>query len=263
MGLRTKCRIIQHVGGRITSASHLNIVNGVNTFNNVFSLSTLGIGRPILIDNASNINAGLGLTFRVSGRSAVNISTITVYIGSILTRNTRPLIFLSCITINRGRPGGVRTVIDNITRNYHRTNYTLINNRATRVPNVCTRNRCSVTNFAINIIRGSGLVSNSGIGTNSILINVTSDNIRSGNFDLIHGVITSGYFSLRRMCPRLSGGLLNRILLAPAGVCIQRILRIVHGYSMRNVDRVANNKFSRGVPHVLRSKRKLRVSRNT
>lgn len=198
------------------------------------------------------MNAGLGLTFLVSGRSAVNVSYITVYIGSITYDNTGPLFFLSCVTYNGGCPRGVTRVIGNITSNYIRTNYTLINNRATRRPNLVPSRRCSLTNFAMNVNRGGGLISNRGLGTNSTLVNITSSNIRSGNFSLIHGIFSVGRGAVLSACSRLSGPL-NRRLLAPAEVCIGPLLTLVSRIHMGTVSRVANNNFCRGIPHVLGS----------
>lgn len=239
------------------------MINNVNNFNNLFSLTSLKCGRPILVSNASNINAGLVITGLTGGRGAVNVSYITVYIGSVTTRKTRPLFFLSCVTYNGGSPTLLRRIITNITSNYIRTNSTLINNRATRVPNVCSRSRCSLTKFSINITRGSTVISNSAVIRNSILVNLPSANIRSGNFSLIHGTL------FRRTNCAISAGVsrlnnrgLNSILLAPAGVCIGTLSPLFGTNIIGNITRVANNNFVRGVPHVVPSNLTTRVRLN-
>lgn len=224
----------------IGGAHHPRIVNNLNNFNTLYTLPR-GCHRPILISNASNMNAGLHLTVSLGHRSAVNVSLITVYIGSLIIRNTRPLFFLSCCTAKGLSISATSTIVDNVTRKYLRSNYSLINNRATRVPKVCRNRSCSITNFYINIMRGSRVVSNSGIDSNSILVTLNSDNPRSGNCSLIHGVLRIDNYSPR--AARLSNGPLTSRLLTPAHVCIGSILRLVRGISIRTVTRLANNNF--------------------
>lgn len=252
ISMATNCGSMRLVGGRITHAGVSNIVSNVNNFNKLFTPSFGSVRRPMLIDNASNMNAGVGLTFLLSGRSAVNVSTITVYMGSMVYYKTGPLFFLSCVTVNGGCPRGMTRVMSNVTRNYIRSNYTLVNNRATRRPNLVPISRCSITNFDINVTSGPGVVSNSGLYRNSMLLKLHSSNIRSGNFSLIEGVFSVGRRAVGTRCPRLSGAL-NRALLAPAGVCMGPLLTLVSGISMGTMSRVANNNFCRGVPHVLAS----------
>ncbi len=259
ISVATNCGTIRLVGGRVTHAGGSNYLSSINNFNNYFNLPITNVRRPMLIDNASNYNAGIGLTVLVSGRSAVNVSTITVYIGSVVYINTGPLFFLSCVTYNGGVPRGVTRVINNIDRNYMRSNTTLVNNRATRRPNVVPVSSCSLTNFTINVISGGGVLSGAAVRRSSIIVTLPSDNVRSGKFSLIHGIFSMRGYSLAGACRRLNNGSVNRILLAPAGVCMGPILRLLSGMGMHTVSRVANNNFCRGVPEDVPSNFNTRV----
>lgn len=188
MSIITKHSFIRQVQTVMSHAHHPRILNKLNKFDNLYRVPT-NCRRPILISNASNMNAGLGVTRALGYRPAMNVSLITVYIGSVLAYKTRPLFFLSCLTANGLRPRTLTRIMRNVARNYRQTNYTLLKNRATRVPKFCTPNRCSLTNFYINIIRGSRVLSNDRIRVNSQIVNLTDDKIRDGNFDLIHGII--------------------------------------------------------------------------
>ncbi len=264
ISVATNCGTIRLVGGRVGHAGGRNYLSSINNFNNYFNLPA-NVRRPILISNASNYNAGIGLTVLVSGRSAVNVSTITVYIGSVVYINTGPLFFLSCVTYNGGCPRGVTTVINNITRNYIRSNTTLVNNRATRRPNLVPLRSCSLTNFTINVISGGGVVSGAAVTTNSIIVTLPSANVRSGNFSLYHGIFSVSGGGPRLCIPqsRLNNGAVTRTLLAPAHVCIGPILTLLRRIAIGNVSRVANNNFCRGVPHSVPSNLNTGVSGST
>ncbi len=265
MSVATNCGTIRLVGGRVTHAGGRNYLSSMNNFNNYFNLPITNVRRPILISNASNYNAGIGVTVLVSGRSAVNVSTITVYMGSVVYYNTGPLFFLSCVTYNGGVPRGVTSVMNNMTRNYIRSNTTLVNNRATRRPNVVPIRSCSLTNFTINVMSGGGVLSGAHVTTNSIMVTLTSANMRSGNFSLYHGIfsVSHGPSGLCMPGRTLNKGSVTRALLAPAGVCIGSVLTLLRRISIGNVSRVANNNFCRGVPHSVPSKLYTGVSGST
>lgn len=252
MSVRTNCGSIRLVGRCMGRAVHTRILKKLNKFSKTFSLTGVGrVRRPILLSNASKYKAGMGLTVMVSGRSAVKVSTITVYIGSVTYTNKRPLFFLSCVTYKGGCPRGVTTVMGNITRKYGRSSTTLVNKRATRRPKLVPRSRCSLTKFTINIYSGGSVVAKRGLTTKSILVKVTSANIRDGKFSLMEGMFSVAGRSLSACCSSLKAAL-KRTLLTPAEVCMGT-LGDVGGtnIAMGTYDRVANNKFCRGVPHVL------------
>lgn len=250
ISVATKCGSIRLVGRRVGEALASKTVSSVNNFNKLFSLGSRVYSRPVLMDNASNMNAGLGVTVLLSGRSAVNVSYITVYMGSIVYYNTGPLFFLSCVTYKGGCPRGVTSVMSNITRNYIETNYTLVNNRATRRPNVVPRSSCSLTKFAMNVIGGPSMFSGGSMGTNSIVVTLPSDNMRSGKFSLIEGMFSFSGNNVSGACSRLNSAV-NRTLLAPARVCMGPILTLTGRIGVGTMSRVANNNFCRGVPEDL------------
>ncbi len=226
-----------------------NIVNNVKDFNKLFRDPKRS---AVLITSTSNMKAGLGITTLTNHRSAIKRSVIGRYIGSVLIRNTAPLFFLSCVNTTIFSATVFGSIITNLYGTYSRGGYTLLNNRATRVPNLCPMNRCSLINAVINRIGGSGIVANRGVTINSILVNLPSNNLRAGNFSLTHGIV----FRRRNLGPRSllpkASAAYTSTLLTMRGDFLGPILGILSGnIRVPSVTRVANNNFCSGVPHIL------------
>jgi phosphoribosylformylglycinamidine cyclo-ligase len=193
------------------------------------------------------------LASRLGVFDTIGIDLVAMNVNDMIVQGAEPLMFLDYIAVSKVESGMLTDIVKGVAEGCKQAGCALLGGETAEMPDVYAPGDFDLAGFAVGVVELKRATDPTRVQVGDIVLGLESDGIHSNGYTLVRKVVEEAGLDLGKVYPELaverkrgrgskakkeSGGgekTLGRVLLTPTRIYAGSIVKLLRGYTVKNV----------------------------